>query len=86
MKHALRNALLPIVTLFGFTLSGLLSGSVVIERIFTWPGVGLLALDAIFRRDYKIIMAFNMLGAFMLVMGNLIADLLYVVVDPRIKY
>ena len=86
MKHALRNALLPIVTLFGFTLSGLLSGSIVIERIFTWPGVGLLALDAIFRRDYKIIMAFNMLGAFMLVIGNLIADLLYVVVDPRIKY
>lgn len=85
-KHCVRNALLPIVTALGFTFSGLLGGSVVIESIFAWPGVGLLAIQAIFRRDYQVIMAFNMIGAVMLVLGMLIADILYVVVDPRIKY
>ncbi len=86
MKHSVRNALLPIVTSLGFTFSGLLGGSVVIESIFAWPGVGLLAIQAIFMRDYQVIMAFNMIGAIMLVLGMLLADLLYVVVDPRIKY
>jgi peptide/nickel transport system permease protein len=85
-KHALRNSLLPIVTTLGFTFSGLLGGSVVIESIFAWPGVGLLALNAIFTRDYQVIMAFNLMGATMLVLGMLIADILYVIVDPRIKY
>ncbi len=85
-KHALRNSLLPIVTTLGFTFSGLLGGSIVIESIFAWPGVGLLALNAIFTRDYQVIMAFNLMGATMLVLGMLIADILYVVVDPRIKY
>jgi len=85
-KHALRNSLLPIVTALGFTFSGLLGGSIVIESIFAWPGVGLLAIQAIFTRDYQVIMAFNMIGAIMLVLGMLIADILYVVVDPRIKY
>lgn len=85
-KHALRNSLLPIVTSLGFTFSGLLGGSVVIESIFAWPGVGLLALNAIFTRDYQVIMAFNLIGATMLVLGMLLADILYVVVDPRIKY
>lgn len=85
-KHALRNSLLPIVTQLGFTFSGLLGGSVVIESIFAWPGVGLLAIQAVFTRDYPVIMAFNMIGAVMLVIGMLLADILYVVVDPRIKY
>jgi peptide/nickel transport system permease protein len=85
-KHALRNALLPIITLFGITFSGLLSGSVVIERIFSWPGVGLLAVDSILKRDYQVVMAFNMIGAFMVVAGSFLADMLYLVVDPRIKY
>jgi len=85
-KHAVRNSLLPIVTTLGFTFSGLLGGSVVIESIFAWPGVGLLALQAIFTRDYQVIMAFNLMGATMLVLGMLLADILYVVVDPRIKY
>lgn len=86
LKHAVRNALLPIVTSVGFTFSGLLGGSVVLESIFAWPGVGLLAIQAIFMRDYQVIMAFNMIGAIMLVLGMLLADILYVVVDPRIKY
>jgi peptide/nickel transport system permease protein len=64
----------------------LLSGSVIIESIFAWPGVGLLAIQATFTRDWPIIMAFNMIGGVMLVLGMLIADILYVVVDPRIKY
>ncbi|MBS3985306.1 MAG: ABC transporter permease [Selenomonadales bacterium] len=85
-KHALRNSLLPIVTTLGFTFSGMLGGQIVIESIFAWPGVGLLALSAIFTRDYQVIMAFNLMGATMLVLGMLIADILYVVVDPRIKY
>ena len=85
-KHALRNGLLPIVTSLGFTFSGLLGGSIIIESIFAWPGVGLLALTAIFTRDYQVIMAFNLIGAFMLVIGMLLADILYVIVDPRIKY
>jgi len=85
-KHTVRNALLPIVTSLGFAFSGLLGGSVVIESIFAWPGVGLLAIQAIFTRDYPVIMAFNLIGSLMLVLGMLIADILYVVVDPRIKY
>lgn len=86
VKHGLRNAFIPIVTVFGITFSGLLSGSVVIERIFSWPGVGLLALDAILKRDYQIVMAFNLIGATMVVIGSFLADMLYLVIDPRIKY
>ncbi len=86
LKHALRNALLPIITMFGITLSGLLSGSVVIERIFSLPGVGLLAIDSLLRRDYQVIMAFNLIGASMVIIGSFIADILYLVADPRIKY
>jgi len=86
LKHALRNALLPIVTLIGFELPILFSGSVVIESIFSWPGIGLLAWRAVLSRDYQVVMAFNMMGATMIVLGSFIADMLYVVVDPRIKY
>lgn len=85
-KHAFRNALLPIITLFGITFSALLSGSVVIERIFSWPGVGQLAVDSILKRDYQVVMAFNLLGAFMVILGSFISDMLYLVADPRIKY
>jgi len=85
-KHALRNALLPIVTLVGFELPILFSGSVIIETIFSWPGLGLLSIRAVFQRDYQIVMALNMIGAFLMVAGNFLADILYVLVDPRIKY
>ena len=86
MKHALRNALLPIVTLLGFELPLLFSGSVIIEQIFSWPGLGLLSIRAIFQRDYQIVMAMNMIAAVLMVLGNFLSDLLYAVVDPRIKY
>lgn len=85
-KHALRNALLPIVTLLGHELPILFSGSFILEVIFSWPGLGLVAMRAIQQRDYMVIMAFNTIGATMTVLGTFLADLLYVVVDPRIRY
>lgn len=86
IKHAMRNAMLPIVTLLGNELPALFGGLVVIETIFSWPGIGLMSIRAIFQRDYQIVMAINMMGATLMVLGNFLADLLYVVVDPRIKY
>ncbi|MGH7458378.1 MAG: ABC transporter permease [Longimicrobiaceae bacterium] len=84
-KHALRNALIPIVTLLGLYLPFLLAGSVLIETIFAWPGMGRLIVDAIFQRDYPLVMATSFVIAAMVVAGNLIADVLYAVVDPRIR-
>lgn len=85
-KHAIRNALLPIVTLLGFEIPILFSGSVIIESIFSWPGLGTLSINSIFMRDYMVVMAFNVIGATLVIIGNFAADLLYVVVDPRITY
>jgi len=85
-KHALKNALLPIITLIGFELPILFSGSAVIETIFSWPGLGLLSIRAVYQRDYQIVMALNLIGAILMVIGNFIADILYVIVDPRIEY
>jgi peptide/nickel transport system permease protein len=84
-KHALRNALIPIVTLLGLYLPFLLSGAVLIEYIFAWPGMGRAIVDAIFQRDYPMVMATSFVIAAMVVVGNLLADLLYAVVDPRIR-
>ncbi|MGH2445161.1 MAG: ABC transporter permease [Candidatus Limnocylindria bacterium] len=85
-KHALRNALIPIITLFGLTLPSLLSGAVITEVIFSWPGLGQLAVLAVAQRDYPLVLAFVMVGGFGVVLGNLLADILYGVADPRIKY
>jgi peptide/nickel transport system permease protein len=85
-KHALVNALLPIITLLGLYLPFLMSGSVVTETIFAWPGMGRVTVGAIFARDYPIVMAANLVAGVMVVGGNLIADVLYGVVDPRIRY
>lgn len=84
-KHALRNALLPIITLLGLTLPYLFGGSVLIETIFAWPGMGRLIVDSIFQRDYPLVMATSFVIAVMVVLGNLLADILYAVVDPRIR-
>ena len=84
-KHALRNALIPIITLLGLYLPILLSGSVLVETIFAWPGMGRLIVDAIFQRDYPLVMATSFVAAAMVVVGNLLADVLYAVVDPRIR-
>jgi peptide/nickel transport system permease protein len=84
-KHALRNALLPFVTMFGLYLPGLISGSVIIESIFSWPGIGRMAFEAILARDYPIILTVNFVLAVLVLIGTFISDLLYMVVDPRIR-
>ena len=84
-KHALRNALLPFVTMFGLILPGLIGGSVIIESIFSWPGMGRMAYEAILARDYPIILTVNFISAVLVLAGTLISDLLYLVVDPRIR-
>jgi peptide/nickel transport system permease protein len=86
LKHALRNALIPVVTLLGLYLPVLFSGTVFIETVFAWPGMGKTIVDAIGTRDYPLVMAASLIFAGMVVVGNLIADLLYAVVDPRIRY
>jgi peptide/nickel transport system permease protein len=86
LRHALVNALIPIITLLGLYLPFLLSGAVVTETIFAWPGMGRLTIGAIFARDYPIVMATNLIAGVMVVAGNLVADLLYGIVDPRIRY
>ncbi|SDJ25802.1 ABC transporter permease [Natribacillus halophilus] len=85
-KHGLRNALMPLITMFGLLLPTFIGGSVVVEQIFTWPGIGHLFLESTFQRDYPVIMALTMFGAGLVVVGNLIADILYAIVDPRIEY
>ena len=84
-KHALRNALLPFVTMFGLVLPGLIGGSVIIEYIFAWPGMGRLAYEAILARDYPVIITVNFVSAILVLAGTFLSDLLYMVVDPRIK-
>lgn len=85
-KHAVRNALLPMITILGLLLPGLLGGSVIIETIFAYPGIGRMAYDAVLSRDYPMIMTLNTITAALVLMGNLVADVLYAVVDPRIRY
>jgi peptide/nickel transport system permease protein len=84
-KHALRNALLPFVTMFGLILPGLIGGSVIIESIFSWPGMGRMAYEAILARDYPIILTVNFVSAVLVLAGTFISDLLYLIVDPRIR-
>ncbi|MBX6362513.1 MAG: ABC transporter permease [Gemmatimonadetes bacterium] len=86
LKHALRNSLIPVITLFGLYLPLLFSGAVFVEVIFSWPGMGRIIVDAIFQRDYPVVMATSFLFAVLTVVGNLIADALYAVADPRIRY
>jgi len=85
-KHALRNALLPVITLLGLQFRWLFGGSVIIERIYAWPGIGRLMVDSVFSRDNAVVMAIVMISAIMVIAGNLMADISYAFVDPRIKY
>jgi len=84
-KHALRNALLPFVTMFGLILPGLIGGSVIIESIFSWPGMGRMAYEAILARDYPVVLTVNFISAVLVLAGTFVSDLLYLVVDPRIR-
>jgi peptide/nickel transport system permease protein len=85
-KHALRNALIPVITLIGLQFGTLLSGAVITETIFAWPGVGRLTIDAINKRDYPLIQGCVLMIALSYVLVNLLTDLFYSVIDPRIKY
>lgn len=84
--HALRNALIPLITVIALTLPQLLGGAVIIEQVFSWPGMGTLAIAAVRGRDYPTIMAINLIGATAILVSNLLADVLYAWVDPRVKY
>ena len=85
-KHALKNSLIPIITLAGLSMPFLISGAVIIETVFAWPGMGREAVMAVFSRDYPVIMAVNMLACIMVMFGNLLADLSYSLVDPRVRF
>jgi len=85
-KHALRNSLLPIITLLGLSIPGLISGSVIIESIFAIPGMGRLFFESVMSRDYPVIMGILTIGAILTMLGNLLADICYAYADPRIKY
>ena len=85
LRHALRNAAMPIVTIFGLQLPFLVGGAAVVETIFGWPGMGNMAVAAVGYRDYPVIMATSMMAALLVVTGNLLADVLYAVVDPRVS-
>ena len=84
-RHVARNALLPILTLLGFTLAGIFGGSLIVELIYGIPGVSRLSLDAIFQRDFPVLTAFVLLGSLMLVLANLVIDIAYTIIDPRIR-
>ena len=86
LKHALRNAMIPILTIYGLALPFLLGGAVLIEKVFAWPGMGLLAVEAVGGRDYPVILATSMIAAVLVILGNLLADVTYALVDPRVSY
>jgi peptide/nickel transport system permease protein len=85
-RHALRAALLPVVTVFGMSIGSLLAGTVVIETLFSWPGLGSMAVEAIFQRDYPVIQGYVLLTGVFVVVVNLLVDLSYGLLDPRIRY
>jgi peptide/nickel transport system permease protein len=84
-QHALRNGLLPFVTMLGLLIPGLVGGSVIFETIFAWPGIGRLGYEAILGRDYPVVIALNFIAAVLTLLGTLVSDLLYMLVDPRIR-
>ncbi len=86
LKHAWRNALIPIITLMGFVFVILVEGSVVVETVYSWPGMGNLAVTSLTERDYPVVMAIVLMSAFFIMIGTLLSDILYAVVDPRVRY
>jgi peptide/nickel transport system permease protein len=85
-RHALRNALIPVVTVVGLSLPTLVGGAVLTETVFAWPGIGRLAVGAVFERDYPVIMGVNLVVAGVVITANLVTDLAYTLIDPRISY
>ena len=86
LVHALKNGCIPVVTILGLVIPGLVMGSVVIETIFSWPGVGSLVMDAIFARDYPVVQIIVIMISILIVLSNLLVDILYAYIDPRIRY
>lgn len=84
-RHALRTALTPMITLLGLFIPGLLGGALFVEKVFSWPGMGLLAANAIEARDYDLVTAIVVVGSVMVIVGNLLADLLHLAIDPRVR-
>jgi peptide/nickel transport system permease protein len=84
LKHALKNAALPVVTIIGLSFPFLFGGAVVVETIFSWPGMGGLTVDSIYARDYPVVLAINFVVAAMVIVGNLLADVAYGLLDPRV--
>ncbi|MGG2466616.1 ABC transporter permease [Paraclostridium bifermentans] len=84
-KHIFKNCLIPVITIVGMNLSNLVTGSFIIESVFGWPGMGTLGMNSISARDYPMIMGFTMLSCILLITGNIVADILYIFADPRIK-
>ena len=85
LKHALRNALIPIVTILALSIPALFGGAVLTETVFSWPGIGRLEYDAISSSDYYVAIVVFLISAFLVMLGNLLADWLYVLVDPRMR-
>jgi peptide/nickel transport system permease protein len=86
IRHVLRNSLLPVITIAGFLLPLLIGGAVVVEYVFALPGMGRLAVDSVFARDYPVILTITIFSAIAVIVGNLVADVLYAVADPRIRF
>jgi peptide/nickel transport system permease protein len=85
-KHALRNAMIPVITVFGMEIPTLFGGAIIVEQVFSWPGLGLLTMNAIINRDYPVIMGVSLVAAVVVLLGNLLTDILYAIVDPTIQY
>lgn len=85
-KHALRNALIPVITIFGMEIPVLFGGAIIVEQVFSWPGLGLLTMTAIVSRDYPVIMGVSLVSAVVVLLGNLLTDILYAIADPSIQY
>lgn len=86
LRHGLRNSLIPIITVIGSDIPRLIGGAIVTEQVFRWPGIGQLMMSSIAARDYPVIMAINLMSAVAVLSSNLIVDIIYAYVDPRIRY
>jgi ABC-type dipeptide/oligopeptide/nickel transport system permease component len=86
IRHALRNALLPVLSALGLTVGAMLGGAIITETVFAWPGVGRLIVQSVLRRDFPVVQVATVLLAVIFIAANLVVDILYTVVDPRIRY
>jgi peptide/nickel transport system permease protein len=85
-KHALKNALIPVITFTGIMLGALLNGTIVVEQVFAWPGLGRLTLEAVLERDFPLLQGAVLLGGFSFIVSAFMVDILYAYVDPRIRH